>query len=301
MSYTLTPILVDLDRVKALMGSKDTKLLQAVIKKHQEDMRGIDSMGSYYEEFEKEIKKGYRALAAGDFSAVDLKKVYPKVQEEDDADDEGDPELAEFAQKLKAVDQSDRKGREKADGMLKDMLTRLFQEAIENDDEDEEEEDEEPFRELTTGEALVHMILGGKPDPSQGYKYGYALSILCEHLGKTLDNEFWSSNRFRSLEAIDDVLKRAGVPVKTFRVVKCLIERGAPVKIPEPDDFPSIGYLTRQEIPRILTALDAPKIETAIEREDEYEREWFHGAIDELRSWLRAASKAKRDLICFYY
>jgi hypothetical protein len=143
------------------------------------------------------------------------------------------------------------------------------------------------------------MIMGGTKDKRFGFKYGYALDFLCRHLGEIPDNESWCSIRYETLDAIDTVLKDSGVRSKTFSVAKFLVERGAPVDIPKPDDFPSIGYLTRDEIPAILALLTPEKLSKAIRRSDE--SDYFEGAFGELRSWLEACTKANRDLICFYY
>src|SRR5688572_19205816 len=84
MSYTLTPIIVDLAAVKALMGSKKTAVLQAVIKKHRRAMVEADSQGESFEDFEKQIKAEYKAFAAGNFSSVDLNGSYSKPRHDKD-------------------------------------------------------------------------------------------------------------------------------------------------------------------------------------------------------------------------
>src|SRR5262249_30618052 len=102
--------------------------------------------------------------------------------------------------------------------------------------------------ELTAGAALVQLVLGGKLDPSQGYKYGYALCSLCEYLGNVLAHDAWSSIRATGIDTVDAVLHKAGVGPGTFSVHRFLVERGAPVAMPRPEDFPYIGYLKRGEI-----------------------------------------------------
>ncbi|HVK12818.1 MAG TPA: hypothetical protein VM597_28965 [Gemmataceae bacterium] len=259
MSYSLTPVLIDLPKLRDLMGSKDLAVLQAVIKKNRQDMLAIDEMGDeFFEEFEKEIKADYKAFVAGDLSRVDLKQVYPDPPDDGDDIDDGD------------------------------------------EDEDDDDDEGEPTRETTTGAALVHLILGGSMDPSKGYKYGYALCHLCEHLGRVPDHDSWCSIRSRSVEAVDAVLKKAGVKPKTFSVEGHLQYRGAPVAIPAPDDFPAIGYLTRDEARTLLPLLDPAKIDAAIRNAPDDYQEWLETAIGELRAWLEACVKTDRDLICFY-
>src|SRR5262249_16573737 len=156
-----------------------------------------------------------------------------------------------------------------------------------------------PAKELTTGAALVHMILGGKPDPSQGYKYGYALCSLCKHIGEVPEHDSWCTIRNAAFQAVDAVLKKAGVSPKAFSTSRFLLDRAPPVAITKADDFPSIGHLNRQEVRQILKLLDPAKLEAAIESSKE--SEWLHSAISELRAWLETCAKTDRDLVCFYY
>src|SRR5205807_10023399 len=152
-----------------------------------------------------------------------------------------------------------------ADKRLLVLLRRYFS-SDEGEEAEEEEDEVEPVKELTTGAALAHLILGGKPDKSQGYKYGYALCNLCAYLGKIPRGDAWCSLRGASgaMEKVDAVLEKAGVAPAVFSVSGFLVERGAPVAMPAPDHFPSIGYLTREEIRRVLGLLNPAKVEAAV-------------------------------------
>lgn len=296
MSYTLTPVIIDLTRLRSLMGSKDTGFLQSFIKTNREKLLDLDEGDEYFEDFEDEIKAQYKAFAAGDFSSVDLKQVYAE-REEDDVDEE---ELASFREDIGKVDTNDpaamMKFMEKHGGLLQDF----FSDDEDEDDEDVEEEDDEPVRELTAGAALVQMVLGGTKDPLQNSKYGYTLNLLCEDLGTVPDHDSWCTIRGAAFDTVDAILKKIGIDPKTFSTHQFLVNRGAPVSIPKAENFPFIGYLERKEIPSILGRLDSAKIESEIQGEDKYDQEWIRNAIAELRGWLEACLKSDRDLICFY-
>jgi hypothetical protein len=297
MSYTLTPIIIDFTQVRSLMGSKDTAFLQAFIKKHRKALLGLDEGDEFFEDFEHKIQAEYKALAAGDFSSVDLNQTYP--EREEDEEDEG--QLAAFREDVGKVDPNDpaamKQFLEKHGGLLEDFFG---DDDDEDEEENEEDEDDEPARELTAGAALVQMILGGTMDPAQGSKYGYTLNLLCESLGTVPDHDAWCSIRSAAFDTVDAILKKIGIDPKSFATHTFLVSRGAPVLIPKADDFPFIGYLERKEIPAILGRLDSAKVEAEIKGEDKYEQEWIHEAIGELRGWLEACAKDDRDLICFY-
>ena len=295
MGYSLTPIVVDIPKIKSLMASKNVAVLQAVIKKYRKVMLNVDAMGSYFDEFEDEITAEYKRFVNGDFSTVELNANYPEPKEEEEEED--DEETAEMRAEFEKVKDDPE--------AAKKLMFKYMEEAFEMDDDDEEEEDddEEPVKEVTTGTALAHMILGGKPDKSNGYKYGYALYYLCDLLGEVPEHDTWCSMRSSANVdgRVDKVLKKAGVSPATFSVSKSLINRGAPVAIPTPSDFPFIGYLTREEIRAILPLLAPAKLDAAIRSAPDDDRDWIGENIDELRQWLKLCAEINRDLICFYY
>jgi hypothetical protein len=156
------------------------------------------------------------------------------------------------------------------------------------------------IHETTTGAALAHLMLGGNRDHSVGYKYGYALQYLCLHLGEVPDHDSWRTIRQSAFRSVDTVLKRAGISPKTFSTSRFLVERHSPIPIPEPDDFPQIGYLTHNEIRQICPLFCSDKIAKAIQKESDDVQDWLESAIAELKEWLVTAIRKKCDLICFY-
>jgi hypothetical protein len=297
MSYSLTPIVVDLQKVNSLMGSKDVAVLQAVIKKYLKEMLNTDAMGDDFEEYESEIKAEYKKFVNGDFSGVDLNATYP--EREDEEDEEDDEEAVQLRAEYERLKKKDPKA---AEEFVLKYLEDAFKSGWDEEDEDEDDEDDdgEIEREVTSGTALAQLILGGNTDKSAGYKYGYALCNLCEYFGETPDHDSWCTIRYQSLEAIDALLKKAGIKPSVFSAIGFLVERGSPVKMPKPDDFPGIGYLTRDEARKLLSPLDPAKIQKAIRAEPDAQ-DWFQSAIDELREWLELCAKTNRDLICFYF
>ena len=145
----------------------------------------------------------------------------------------------------------------------------------------------------TMAEVVRHLIAGEACDERVGFKYGYALELLCRHLGQSLPNARWSALRWEWLEEVDESLAVAGVPAEIFSVTRHLVCRGAPVTLSRIEGFPSIGYLTVSEIPAVAAALRSPKV---AEIGDEEVRE----SLAELSGWLRACEDSDRDLICFY-
>src|SRR5262249_37720149 len=129
-----------------------------------------------------------------------------------------------------------------------------------------------------------------------------ALLSLCTYLGKIPKHDSWCSlgGASGAVQKVDAVLKKAGVEPDVFSVSGFLVGRGAPVAMPEPDNFACIGYLKRGEIRRVFGLLDPAKIEAAIRGASPDYQDWLRDAVCELRDWLKACVKAERDLICFY-
>lgn len=152
---------------------------------------------------------------------------------------------------------------------------------------DDQDDELRPMRDVV--EDLIH----GRPyDEDAAFKYGYALQCLCEHFGRGLANEQWSSMRWSWFEQVDAELKKAGVDAKIFGSASHLANRGAPVPLPKIEEFPSIGYLTATEVGGVLTELDKTK-KSAIDAE-------VRQSLDETRTWLDRCARAHLDLVCFY-
>lgn len=156
---------------------------------------------------------------------------------------------------------------------------------------EDEERDEAP----TVRSSLAQMVRGEPYDEGYGFLYGYALEFVCRYFGEYLPNHQWSAMPSGSswAETVDQGLEAAGVPAKTIGVASHLMNRGAPVEIPEIDDFPGIGYLDRHEVRAAQEALAGAALDAIQDAE-------VLAAIREIQDWLRTCAESDRGLICFY-
>lgn len=178
-------------------------------------------------------------------------------------------------------------------------LREEFESELEEDREriKEATDDDDLDPELPLTKALRHLIMDEDRWDYEGEKYGYALEMICSFYGELLPNDRWSHRQLSWAETVSDVLQEAGVPVKTFSIIDHLIYRGSPIQIPEIEDFPFIGYVTVNEIPKALAALsDCPCSD--IEHE---EAEEIRSSIEQVREWLETCQREKSDLVCFCY
>lgn len=162
-----------------------------------------------------------------------------------------------------------------------DDLTSMMEDAI--------DEDEGP---LTAADVLRHLVMDEPRRPDAGFVYGYCFELICRHFGATLDNGEWSSMRWAWFEAVQKALGEAGVDGKTFAVT-ALVTRGAPVQLPPIDDFPSIGYLTRAEIPVVRAVLATAELSKVTDSQ-------AVASIEQIRSWLDECAESGCDLVCTY-
>lgn len=141
--------------------------------------------------------------------------------------------------------------------------------------------------------ALQDLLLGKELHPDYGHLYAYAYELLCWHLGEHLSNECWSAMRGAWADTVDEALASAGVSKQVFGINNHLMFRGAPIQIPEPADFPFMGYLLASEVPLALKEIRSADL-TSLGRE-------VREAIEELRGWLETCQERGCDLMCFYY
>jgi hypothetical protein len=149
--------------------------------------------------------------------------------------------------------------------------------------EDEIEDEDAP----TLGVAIDEIFAGKCKQKDHGFQYGYALELLCHHLGKRIDEE--SLSYFD--DWIDPLLGKAKHSEKDTQ--KLIGANTFPIKIPEPADFPTIGTLDDAGMKKLDAALD--KIEPLATDDDAKE------IIKELRGWTSRARKAKRQIVWFVY
>lgn len=107
-------------------------------------------------------------------------------------------------------------------------------------------------------DVLRTLIVDGAPTKTAGaktpaYKFGYALEVLCRSTGEWLPNTVFSAMGSEYFEMLDAALKKA----KSRYKVASVVFRGPPVRLPEIEDFPAIGWLSSDEIAAWRTDLQA--------------------------------------------
>lgn len=98
-------------------------------------------------------------------------------------------------------------------------------------------------------EILTRLVVEGLPDGADagdepGYKWGYALELVCRELSEPLPSRVFSGMGSELFDALDAALARA----KNKRRVSAIFFDGAPLPLPEIEDFPAIGHLTPAEV-----------------------------------------------------
>lgn len=181
------------------------------------------------------------------------------------------------------------------DQQLIDDLLDEFEDHFEEFDEmaADASDDEEGAQPLTMRTALTQMVMGLPYNEDLGFMYGYALELLCRFFGEMLSNRHWVPISSDWPEQADEALKKAGIDANVFSMLR-LMYRGEPVPVPRIDDFPGIGYLTRDEI---ATALGPFGAEVPAGVADDQLAE----SLDEARGWLVTCAESGRDLVCFYH
>jgi len=147
--------------------------------------------------------------------------------------------------------------------------------------------------EVTPEQAVDQLISGSELQKGYGHYYGTVIELLSLQFGKMLENGAFSGMSSSWADEVDQALEDAGVPAEILRVTDHLMYRSSPVTIPPPDDFPSIGYLTKSEIPAALQAMQSADMDSADDEQKE--------AMIQLKNWLEICSKASTDLVCFYH
>jgi hypothetical protein len=150
----------------------------------------------------------------------------------------------------------------------------------------EDHEDEEEGSPPACAAAVEQIVNGNPCDARFGYVYGYAYEALCMALGAETERSWTSIARsYDWFPRIDKALAALGVTLK----VSDLLFRGALIDIPQPDDYPNLGWWTDAEIAgtaKVLQGLD-------LERLDAATRKAVGGvadAIEDIRSWIDVAT-----------
>jgi len=145
-------------------------------------------------------------------------------------------------------------------------------------DDDADISHEDALREIFAGRFTPHV---------RGSRYGWALEALCGFLGDWLDNGPFVPCSHQWYTDLDEVLEAHGVPLQftdlTMRPV---------LPIPEPDDWPCIGFWDAQDF-EAIDALEAcmPKVE---------DRQ-VKAAFEAASGWIRYALARPGSLIVGFH
>jgi hypothetical protein len=160
--------------------------------------------------------------------------------------------------------------------------------------EDEDEVEPEEFAEgetrpPTIREALQHFVMGEPPRAEFPRPYALALLAMCHYAGDLLLVNVLYGTDWPHVEAIDKTLARYGYrePIRLSNV----LSRGIPIlDLPVPDESPTVGYLTPQEVaasPFMGQMWSGPKE--------------ICDSMYEFAGWVAAAAGKGHGLVGFYY
>jgi hypothetical protein len=135
----------------------------------------------------------------------------------------------------------------------------------------------------------LRALIDGVPTSEDASTVLYAFERLCAHFGRQLPNASFSATRLGSLERIDAALKNAGMPFS----VLTLIYGGAPVPLPQADDFPSVGCIDESSV-RATAELIAKNGLSAEDPE-------LDGALFDVSEWTEVAAARGDMLVGFSY
>ncbi len=131
---------------------------------------------------------------------------------------------------------------------------------------------------LTCAEAVAQLIDGETSPDVPGFLYGYALEAMCGHLGRELPNICPIAGASEWIEEVDEFLKSQGVTISLNDLVMC----GSPVPIPQPDDYPFIGFWPAEEVPAALASIrgvDLAPLDQEMAETIEQMRQWLEETV----------------------
>ncbi len=156
--------------------------------------------------------------------------------------------------------------------------------------------DDNGLSDIPIQQTIEDLLTGNRTHPELGFQYGYALEMLCPFCGDTLDNDRVYPLAMDSFDEID----RAWAKVELSDVISMrkLVARGAPIKLPAIDDFPSIGYLTATECEQLNDRLFDDSINSKIDFKSPY---FPMPVLKQIGDWICVAAQMEQGIICFYY
>jgi hypothetical protein len=131
--------------------------------------------------------------------------------------------------------------------------------------------------EISEEQAAAELVEGRVSQPQQAHQYGYGLERLCQLLGKRLAT-----------------IEGKGGMLRALKLNTPLSQERSPVTLPERDDFPTIGYLTADEVEHEVERLRELDLSFPKSAEIEEGRQTFFRC-------LMAAANKRAGIVSFYY
>jgi hypothetical protein len=118
----------------------------------------------------------------------------------------------------------------------------------------------------------------------------HAFERLCAHLGRRLSNQDLSPTQYSYMDVVDQALQQRGFPL----LLSTVLMEGPPIALPEPDDFPTVGHASVDQVKTAarwladhpLVADDDPTLD---------------GALYRLSEWIEFAAARGDMLVGFCY
>jgi hypothetical protein len=144
------------------------------------------------------------------------------------------------------------------------------------------DEDEKPPRCV---DAARQIIYGEPLDDRYGYVYGYAYEAIGRALGTEMERSWTQIARsYDWFKVLEEALKTLTIPLR----VTDLVGRGPLFDLPEPDDFPGLGWWTADELAAAARAF-AERDLNRLDSSTTHSLGRVAEALDDIRSWVMAA------------
>jgi hypothetical protein len=141
-------------------------------------------------------------------------------------------------------------------------------------------------------DAVRALIMGPVPEKGHGNMYAYAYETIIEHHGRFLDNGAFSSMRWAHMDAVEEGFKRTGLD--SALPFGDLYRGKALCAFPPPDDFPSMGYWSPEQVisgrNRFGEITVPGDIDTSVAE-----------SLAAVRGWVNSAGAKGEGIISFYY
>lgn len=264
MSYSTALYAVDLDRLRAAIGSRDEGIVDLIKRKHLN--RNVPSRCRV---LRVEVADDEAIRLDGKPASIDA-----FVAEMQELTQPGDnvrfhPSQSETGKRLGQAMIHTWQAMYASSG-FGPMLYSCAKEQVWDEDDDfspaDTSDQEDAIRKLVFGDLDVHV----------GSDYAYALEYLCKLYGRRLNDD----------DALGDL--------EPLGLNSALCNWRMPVAIPKPDNFPYVSYLTAEEVTAEASRLEKVDLSFPEDEDNQHARRI-------LLRCLKQARKNKAAIVAFYY